>query len=88
MLSFSDDRSAAQFAALYISLLDRLLSQGTAHRVDYRGNAVMVLIGESAFRFFDLAPAVWAATTIRHPPRANLPLMTRSSATPARFADR
>ncbi len=88
MLSFSDDHSAARFAALYISLLDRLLGQGTAHRVDYRGDAVMVLIGESAYRFFDLAPAVWAATTIRHPPRTNSPLMTRSPATPARFAGR
>ncbi len=88
MLSFSDDRSAAQFAALYVSLLDRLLGQSTAHRVDYRNNAVLVLIGESARRFFELAPAVWAATTIRHAPRTSPPLMTRSPITPARFANR
>lgn len=88
MLSFSDDRSAEQFAALYTSLLDRLLGQTTAHRVDYRGNAVLVLIGESAYRFFELAPAVWAASTIRHTPRTSRPLVARSPITTARFANR
>jgi len=76
MLSFSDSRSAAQFAALYVTLLDRLLGQATAHRVDYRNNAVLVLIGESAYRFLELAPAVWTASTIRHTPRIRPLLVT------------
>jgi len=76
MLSFSDNRSAEQFAALYINLLDRLLGQSTAHRVDYRNNAVLVLIGESAHRFFELAPAVWAASMIRRAPPMKPPLIT------------
>ena len=88
MLSFSDDHSAAQFAALYVSLLDRLLGQSTAHRVDYRDNAVLVLIGESARRFFELAPAVWAATTIRHAPRTGPPLVTTLAAYPVFLANR
>ncbi|HTY55416.1 MAG TPA: hypothetical protein VMB26_09460, partial [Candidatus Binataceae bacterium] len=39
MLSFSDDHSAAQFAGVYVTLLDRMLGQSTAHRVDYHNNA-------------------------------------------------
>ena len=76
MLSFSDDHSAAQFAGVYVTLLDRMLGQSTAHRIDYRGNAVLVLIGESAYRYFDLAPAVWAASTIRRTARPRPPILT------------
>lgn len=76
MLSFSDNHSAAQFAGAYVTLLDRMLGQSTAHRIDYRGNAVLVLIGESAYRYFDLAPAVWAASTIRRTARPRPPILT------------
>ncbi len=65
MLSFSDRPSAEQFAALYASLLDRLLGQSTPHRIDYRNKAVLVLIGESARHFAELSPEIWAASTIR-----------------------
>jgi len=76
MLSFRDDHSAAQFAGVYVSLLDRLLGLGTAHRIDYQGSAVLVLIGESAFRFFDLAPSIWASSTIHRAVAAKPPLIT------------
>ncbi len=80
MLSFSDRPSAEQFAALYASLLDRLLGQSTAHRIDYRNNAVLVLIGESARHFAELAPAIWSASTIRRATPTGPSLTTASTA--------
>jgi hypothetical protein len=64
MLAFSDDQSASHFAVVYATLLDRLLGDSSAHRIDYRANLVLVLIGEGANYFDDLAPAIWSASTI------------------------
>ena len=80
MLSFSDSRSAEQFAAVYATLLDRLLGQSAAHRIDYRNTAVLVLIGESARHFVELSPAIWSASTIHRAPPTRPSLTTVSVA--------
>jgi hypothetical protein len=80
MLSFSDRPSAEQFAAVYASLLDRLLGRSTVHRIDFRGNAVLVLIGESARHFAELSPAIWSASTIHRAPPTKPSLTTAAVA--------
>ena len=64
MLAFSDNQSASHFAVVYTTLLDRLLGDSSAHRIDYRANLVLVVIGQGANYFDDLAPAIWNASTI------------------------
>jgi hypothetical protein len=64
MLAFSDAQSASHFAVVYATLLDRLLGDSSAHRIDYRANLVLVVIGQGANYFEDLAPAIWAASTL------------------------
>ena len=64
MLAFSDNQSASHFAVIYATLLDRLLGDSSAHRIDYRANLVLVVIGQGANYFDDLAPAIWNASTI------------------------
>lgn len=64
MLSFSDAQSASHFAAVYTTLLDRLLSDSSPHRIDYRANLVLVVIGQGANYFDELAPAIWKASSI------------------------
>ena len=64
MLAFSDAQSASHFAVVYTTLLDRLLGDASAHRIDYRANLVLVVIGEGANYFDDLAPAIWKASSI------------------------
>ena len=64
MLTFSDEQTASHFAVVYQTLLDRLLGDGTPHRIDTRSNAVLVVIGQGADYFDTLAPAVWSASTI------------------------
>jgi len=64
MLAFSDNQAASHFAAVYATLLDRLLGGVSAHRIDYRSNVVLVVIGEGAHYFDHLAPAIWSASTI------------------------
>jgi hypothetical protein len=64
MLAFSDAQSASHFAVVYATLLDRLLGDSSAHRIDYRANLVLVVIGQGANYFDDLAPAIWNASTI------------------------
>jgi hypothetical protein len=49
---------------VYAPLLDRLLGGASAHRIDYRANAALVIIGEGANYFEQLAPAIWSASTI------------------------
>jgi hypothetical protein len=65
MLAFSDNQSASHFAVVYATLLDRLLGDSSPHRIDYRANLVLVVIGEGANYFDDLAPAIWNASTIQ-----------------------
>ncbi|MDO8431052.1 MAG: hypothetical protein Q7S58_01435 [Candidatus Binatus sp.] len=64
MLTFTDKQTASHFAVVYATLLDRLLGGASAHRIDYRANAALVIIGEGANYFDQLAPAIWNASTI------------------------
>ena len=64
MLAFSDEQTAAHFAVVYQTLLDRLLGDSTAHRIDTRAKAVLIVIGQGANYFDALAPAVWNASAI------------------------
>ncbi|HEY2106144.1 MAG TPA: hypothetical protein VGH29_10200, partial [Candidatus Binataceae bacterium] len=61
---FSDAASASQFAAIYSSIIDRLHGTATAHRVDYRGNAVLCVIGEGLRQHPELSAEIWKQTTI------------------------
>jgi len=64
MLAFSDEQTAAHFAVVYQTLLDRLLGDSTPHRIDIRSKAVLVVIGQGANYFDTLAPAIWNASAI------------------------
>jgi hypothetical protein len=64
LVAFSDAASAPQFAAIYSSILDRLHGASTAHRVDYRGNAVLCVIGEGLRQHPELSSKIWQQTTI------------------------
>jgi hypothetical protein len=64
MIVFDDEISAERFAAAYLATQDRTLGGATAHRIDYRGSAVLVLVGEPAVRFRTIVPSIWAASRI------------------------
>lgn len=64
MVVFRDSHSAAQFSKLYASMLDRALGDATPHRVQLQANAVLVVVGDGARQFKELAPAIWKASTI------------------------
>jgi hypothetical protein len=82
-LVFANDLGAEQFAAAYTTVLDSLLTRETTHRVDYRGNAVLVLIGESARHFTRMAPAIWQATQVVRPtPPPSLPNRAHAATSP------
>jgi hypothetical protein len=70
IIAFTDDSAAGKFAVAYSSLLDRLLGS-TAHEIDYRENAVLIVIGEAAHYMGVLGPALWRASTIGGHPIAN-----------------
>ncbi|HVB80809.1 MAG TPA: hypothetical protein VNE82_12795 [Candidatus Binataceae bacterium] len=73
ILEFRDADSAARFTAVYRKVLDRLHGHPAAHRVELKGKAVLVMVGEAAAHFDRLAPAVWKASTITAPPPAITP---------------
>jgi hypothetical protein len=64
MIAFGDPYNASHFAVVYETILDRLLGDGTVHRIDYRGNDVLIIIGEGANYFTSLEPVIWKETTI------------------------
>ena len=94
LLALRDAESAARFAALYRRILERMHGPPAAHRVEVKGRAIMIAVGETATRFDRLAPAVWKASTIAAPPPAFAPgepslhagLPHVPSAPPARIA--
>ena len=73
LLAFRDADSAAHFAAVYRKVLDHMHGRPAAHRVELKGNAVLVAIGEAAAHFDTLGPAVWKASAITTPPPASMP---------------
>lgn len=70
IIAFADDGAAGKFAIAYAGLLDRLLGS-TAHEIDYRENAVLIVIGEAAHYMSVLGPALWRASSIGGHPIAN-----------------
>jgi hypothetical protein len=73
LLAFREAETAARFAAVYRKVLDHLHGRPAAHRVELKGNAVLVVIGEAAAHFDTLGPAVWKASVITAPPPAITP---------------
>jgi hypothetical protein len=65
IVAFRDDDSAGRFEQSYRALLDRIRAS-TPHRVERRGNAVLVIAGAIANgdQSLSLAPAVWKASKI------------------------
>ncbi|MHB8381048.1 MAG: hypothetical protein ACYDC3_01730 [Candidatus Binataceae bacterium] len=70
IIAFANNGAADQFAIAYARLLDRLLGS-TAHEIDYRDNAVLIVIGEAAHYMGALGPALWRASTIGGRPVPN-----------------
>jgi hypothetical protein len=66
MIAFDSDWAAERFAAAYVTPLDEAVGGTMPHRIDYRGNAVLVLIGDPADRFDTIGPSIWAASLISH----------------------
>jgi hypothetical protein len=64
IVAFHDSGQAENFADLYPQILAKALPGLTARRVEQQGSAVLVLIGDGAIRFHELAPAVWNGSTI------------------------
>ena len=73
LLAFRDADSAARFAAVYRKVLDGMHGHPAAHRVELKGNAVLVVIGEAAAHYDRLGPAIWKASTITAPAPAITP---------------
>lgn len=86
LLALRDARAAARFGALYGKVLDRLHARRMPHRVEARGAAVLVAVGEPAARFDRLAPVLWKASRITAPPPAapakSAPLQAMAPAPP------
>jgi hypothetical protein len=68
LLALRDADSAAHFAAVYQKVLDHMHGRPAAHRVEVKGNAMLIVIGEPAVHFDALASAVWKASSITPAP--------------------
>ncbi len=73
LLALRDTDSAARLAAVYRKVLDHLHGHPAPHRVELKGNAILVMIGETAAHYDSLGPAVWKASAITAPPPAITP---------------
>jgi len=71
IIAFHNPGQAENFAALYPRILAKSLPGLTARHVERKGNAVLVLIGDGAIRFHELAPAIWKSSTIGGHPIAD-----------------
>ncbi len=79
IVAFRDADSAARYAKIYGSVLDRISEPGTPWRVESKGSSVMIVIGPPAREFDRMAPAVWRASTIViPPPRTSAPSAMRT----------
>jgi hypothetical protein len=63
LLVFAESSTAAKFAAVYTTALDKLLGN-TRHEVDYRDCGVLVAIGATAQAMETLEPSIWAESRI------------------------
>jgi hypothetical protein len=72
LLVFAESGTAAKFAAVYTTTLDKLLGN-TRHEVDYRDREVLVAIGAAAQAMETLEPSIWSETQIESGNRSELP---------------
>ena len=68
MLTFRDAGSADTFAQLYSGILDQVLPGTTARKLEQRGPAVFVMIGDGAIRNHEFLPEVWKQSRIDNAP--------------------
>jgi hypothetical protein len=68
MLTFRDAGSADNFAHLYSGILDQVLPGTTARKLDQRGPAVLVMIGDGAIRYHEFLPEIWKQSRIDDAP--------------------
>jgi hypothetical protein len=64
MLTFRDTGSADNFNQLYSGILGKVLPGTTARKIDQRGPAVFVMIGDGAIRYHEYLPEVWKESRI------------------------
>jgi hypothetical protein len=72
LLVFADSGTAAKFAAVYMTTLDKLLGN-TRHELDYRDREVLVAIGAAAQAIETLEPSIWSESRIGRATGAELP---------------
>lgn len=68
MLAFRDAGSADNFDQLYSGILAKVLPGTTARKLDRRGPAVFVMIGDGAIRNREYLPQVWKESRINNAP--------------------
>jgi len=64
MIVFRNISAADNFAQLYSGILDKVLPGTTARKIDQRGPAVFVAIGDGAIRCHEFIPEVWKQSSI------------------------
>jgi hypothetical protein len=64
MIVFRNAGAADTFAQLYAQILDKVLPGSTARKIDQRGPAVFVMIGDGAIRNHEFIPEVWKQSSI------------------------
>jgi hypothetical protein len=64
MIVFRNAGAADTFAQLYTQILDKVLVGSTARKIDQRGPAVFVMIGDGTIRNHEFIPEVWKQSQI------------------------
>jgi hypothetical protein len=64
MIVFRNAGAADTFAQLYTQILDKVLPGSTARKIDQRGPAVFVMIGDGAIRYHEYLGEVWKQSRI------------------------
>jgi hypothetical protein len=64
MIVFRNAGAADTFAQLYTQILDKVLPGSTARKIDQRGPAVFVMIGDGAIRNHEFISEVWKQSSI------------------------
>jgi hypothetical protein len=82
MIAFRNARSAEEFSEAYGDVLNNLRGEHDPHRIECRAGNVLIVIGEGAQQFAQLAPAIWQASIIQPaaPAPNNLPLHAADAA--------
>ncbi len=64
MIDFRSAGAADNFFQLYSQILDKVIPGTTARKLERRGPAVFVMIGDGAIRYHEFLPAVWTQSRI------------------------